>query len=229
MAMLIRRPYRKIFRKLEDAGITPDHPLWFLRKSRGIIHVGANVGQEAWIYALMGKPVCWFEPIPDTYKTLEKVISNYKDQQAINELVTDIDGKEYRFNIANNDGGSSSIFELDQHKLMYPDVSFTRSINLVSTTLDTAVSRHGIPSSFDALVLDTQGSELLVLQGAEKVLSNFKWIYLECCDFPAYRGGCVCADIDQFLGDRGFSKIRSNRFKESPGVGSYFDVLYSRS
>lgn len=70
IAMWVRKPYRATFCKLEDNGITPDHPLWFARKSKGVMHVGASTGQEAWIYALFGKPVYWFEPIPDVFEQL---------------------------------------------------------------------------------------------------------------------------------------------------------------
>ena len=228
MAMLIRRPYRKIFRKLEDAGITPDHPLWFLRKSRGIIHVGANVGQEAWIYALMGKSACWFEPIPDVFSRLNSNISQFRGQSAYQELVTDKDGETYVFKIANNDGESSSIFDLDQHKAMYPDVAYVDSITLISRTLDTCCESYRIPCSFDALIMDTQGSELLILKGASNTLRNINWIYLECADFSSYSGGCTCLEISEHLASHGFHEALRYPKKHDSEVGSYFDILYTR-
>lgn len=39
----------------------------FLSKGRGVIHVGANAGQERELYAAFGLHVIWIEPIPDVF------------------------------------------------------------------------------------------------------------------------------------------------------------------
>jgi len=70
--------------------------------------------------------VLWIEPIPEVYKELKKVIKKYKKQNSINALVVADDGKEYVFNIANNNGASSSLFDLAEHKDIWPDVKFVK-------------------------------------------------------------------------------------------------------
>ena len=52
---------------------------------------------------------------------------------------------------------------------------------------------------YDALVMDTQGSELLVLRGAEPVLEHFRFIKTEVPDFEAYAGCAQLDDIERFL------------------------------
>jgi FkbM family methyltransferase len=228
MAMLIRRPYRKIFRKLEDAGITPDHPLWFVRKAKGVIHVGASTGQEAWIYALFGKPVYWFEPIPEVFERLKVNVSNYRSQIAIQALITNADGIEYEFHVSDNDGGSSSIFEMDQHMTLYPGIDYCQTLNLSSVSLDSAIRAHRIPVKFDTLVLDTQGAELLVLKGAIQKLPQVKWIFAECADFSLYKDCCQCSDLSSFLEQYGFRETKRFKKETLEGYGSCYDVLYSR-
>ena len=46
----------------------------FLKKATGIIHVGANTGQEINLYAQYGLPVVWIEPIPDIFLKSCKLI-----------------------------------------------------------------------------------------------------------------------------------------------------------
>ena len=42
----------------------------FLRSCSGVIHVGANSGQERELYAQHGLNVVWIEPIPEVYTAL---------------------------------------------------------------------------------------------------------------------------------------------------------------
>jgi hypothetical protein len=75
-------------------------------------------------------------------------------------------------------------------------------------------------------VLDTQGSELLVLQGAVPILPHFRFIKAEAADFESYVGCCQITDLTAFLGQHGFSLARKSRFAGRDGVGVYYDVLY---
>ena len=78
--MLLRKPYRKVFCRLADAGLTTSNPLWFSRDSTGIVRVAAHAGQEAWIYAAFGKPVIWIEPNPVVMTLLQQNIRKYPKQ-----------------------------------------------------------------------------------------------------------------------------------------------------
>src|ERR1700758_4806509 len=139
----------------------------FLRHVRGIIHVGANTGQEAELYQSFGLDVIWIEPIPEVFENLKRHISGFPKQTAFNYLVTDEDDIEYSLHIANNGGASSSILDLCGHSQMWPDVKYTHTITTKGTTLGSLLAREHIDvRRFDALILDTQGSELRILKGA---------------------------------------------------------------
>ncbi len=202
----------------------------FLHSVRGVIHVGANLGQERAQYARLGLDVLWIEPIPEIFATLRANLEPFPQQSALEALVTDVDDREYEFHVANNSGESSSILALKDHKDVWPDVAFTKSIKLHSVTLPTLLAREGIDvARYDALVMDTQGSELLVLQGAESLLSRFGYIKTEVPDFEAYEGCVQLDDLSEFLAARGFRELVRNRWISREAGGHYYDVVYRRS
>ena len=196
---------------------------------RGVVHVGANTGQERLIYDKEGLKVLWIEPIPSVFDTLVANIRALPKQRAVCALVTDRDDVETPFHIANNDGKSSSILDLKHHADIYPDIKFKSTITLKSTTLTALFAREGLdPADYGALVMDTQGSELLVLQGAVPLLRSFEYIKTEVADFESYAGCCQLADIDAFMRRHGYREIWRKKFSERAQGGSYFDVIYRK-
>ena len=218
----------KILRRLRR-WVGPD-PNRFLRSAHGVIHVGANVGQERALYARLGLDVLWIEPIPEVFATLRENIAPLPKQQALQALVTDRDDHDYEFHIANNAGESSSILELKQHKDVWPKVAFTDSIKLRSVTLPTLLARQRVDiTRYDVLVMDTQGSELLVLKGAQRLLPGFAYIKTEVPDFEAYEGCAQLVDLAAFLAAQGFTELVRNRFATRAAGGSYYDVVFRRT
>jgi FkbM family methyltransferase len=201
-----------------------------MRSCHGLIHVGANIGQERDHYEKWGLDVVWVEPIPETYAALVHNIRNHPRQKALNALVTDIDGSERVFHISNNEGLSSSIFDLKLHKELWPTVGYARSITLETVTLPTLLRESGIDARrFDCLVLDTQGSELLVLRGAGPLLQNFRYIKTEVADFEAYEGCCLLVDLDAFLRENGFVEFDRVVKSRLDSGGTYYDIVYRRT
>jgi len=201
----------------------------FLRKVHGVIHVGANEGQERDLYATFGLRVIWIEPIPEVFETLRRNLSDFPNQLALNYLITGEDGKEYQFHVANNAGASSSILDLSRHREMWPDISYTHTVALTGATLGTALAAEQVDlSHYDALVLDTQGAEYTILTGAASLLTNFRFIKVEAPDFEAYEGCCKIDELSAFLTSHGFSEYRRLPFRQMPGVGTYYDATYER-
>ena len=71
------------------------------------------------------------------------------------------------------------------------------------TTLDDWAASAG-PGPIDALKLDTQGSELGILQGAGRCLESVRLLEVEVMFNEIYRGQPLFGDIDRFLRGRGF-------------------------
>jgi 2-O-methyltransferase len=199
----------------------------YLRQTTGLIHVGANLGQERELYAKYKLNVLWVEPLPDIFERLCQNIKSFPKQTAVKHLITDQDGGEYLFHIASNDGASSSLLEPARHKTLFPDVRFESTMTLKSITLDSLLQQLGGSNrSYQTLVLDTQGSELMVLKGAVRTLSHLKFVLTEAADFESYAG---CAQVDEltaYLRSFGFKLIRSDKQIETPHGERYFDLLY---
>ena len=215
----------EIYQALEKRN--PDR---FLSDVSGVIHVGANTGQERVQYNDLGLRVIWVEPIPEIFAELEKNIEAFPNQRAFQALLTDVEGKEYEFHIASNNGASSSILELKQHRDIWPDVNYTTSVVLKSTTLASLVEKEKLDiADYQALVLDTQGSELLVLQGSAGLLSAFRYVKTEVPDFEAYEGCCQLQDINSFMETHGFKEFSRKQFASRVEGGNYFDIVYRRT
>lgn len=202
---------------------------YFLALSKGIIHIGANEGQERHQYAKHRLPVIWIEPIDEVFAKLEANLREVQSQRALRYLLTDMDDKEYEFHISNNAGLSSSILDLSSHKEIWPEVGYVTTRTLRSTTFATLVKRELIDTkSYDTLVMDTQGSELLVLKGAANLLHQFKYLKIEAADFEVYKGCCTVNDLKEYLEQFGFAEIMRRRFAGQPGIGDCFDVVFER-
>ena len=202
----------------------------FLYDVNGVVHVGANVGQERHLYRFHGLDVVWIEPIPSVFDQLKSNIGGIKNQLAIQALVLDEDNKEYEFHIANNIGQSSSILKFKEHKDIWPRIDYVQSIGLESVTLATLFKTQKLePTKYQALILDTQGSELLVLQGSLPLLSHFRYVKIEVADFEAYQDCCQLSDVSNFMTSQGYQEISRRKFAGRTNVGSYFDIVYKRT
>ena len=135
-------PGKAVIRRIKS--LFKKNPDKLLKKIRGIVHVGANTGQEIQLYAKHGLSVIWIEPIPEVFDSLEANLSGVQKQIAIKALVTDVDNAEYEFHLANNNGASSSILELNLHQDIWPDVSFKKTIKLYSKTLSSLMNDNNI-------------------------------------------------------------------------------------
>jgi FkbM family methyltransferase len=207
-----------------------DRDAAYMRQLRGVIHVGANTGQERAHYNQYGLRVLWIEPVPEVFAQLQANLDGMAGQSALCALIADQEGREVDFHVASNDGLSSSMLELGRHKEVWPEVKYQRTLKLRTTTLD-AMLRDGIIAPVDAfngLVMDTQGSELMVLRGATELLRRIDFVKTEAADFESYVGCCQLDELGAFLGKHGFAEMRRHRFANRPGLGAYYDVVFQR-
>jgi FkbM family methyltransferase len=202
----------------------------FLKEVSGVIHVGANTGQERHRYAALGLNVLWVEPNPVVFEELRSNIADLPNQSACRYLVAEEQGKEYTFHISNGGAQASSILDMAKVQDIWPDVEFTHEIQITATTLGRVIdTEHVDLQKYGALVLDTQGSELLVLKGAIPVLSQFRFVKSEVANFESYAGCCRLDDLTDFMRQQGFELTRKVPFASTrDSGGTYYDVLYRR-
>lgn len=106
-----------------------------------------------------------------------------------------------------NEPACSSMYEPDNRLTEnYPALDCARKVNeqeMEHTTLDLWATNSDI-EYVDHIKIDTQGSELLVLKGAETLLGQVRTLELEVEFNPIYKGQPLFADVDTFLRLRGF-------------------------
>lgn len=194
----------------------------------GVVHVGGSVGQERDIYQAKGLDVLWFEPIPISFHHLKTNISAYPKQRAFQLAATDEDDKTYEFYVTSN-MDSSSLLHLAEHRSEWSHISCTQTIQVAGITLDTFFKRNSFnPFNFQALVLDTQGSELKVLKGATELLSTVQFIEVEVADFEIYTGCALLEEMQIFMDDRGFNEKLRITYPCTHIKGNCYEIVYGR-
>lgn len=186
-------------------------------RPKGVLHVGANVGEEAPVYLELGiQKQIWIEANPDIYRKLLVNIANNPQAKAFNFAAGD-EEKETVLHISNNGSQSSSILELGTHKIVHPDVHYVGDVTVDMKRLDSLDLED-----CDFLNIDVQGFELHVLRGLGEKIRQFKWAYLEVNQAELYKHCALIEDIDFYLGGYGFAR------KETRWAGNtnWGDALY---
>ena len=196
---------------------------WFrnriFQQARGILHVGAHYGQEAESYHKSGARVIWFEGLPDVFEILKHRIRRYPNQTAILAVLGD-SNRLVNFNVTDNQSQSSSVFNLAQrHRFPTKVVS---NISLQMKRLDEILTAQDL-AEFSHWVVDVQGAELIVLQGAGELLDNCYTLDVEVSTYETYTGGAKFKELDSFLTERGFLPLWE--FAKN----SHGNLLYVRS
>lgn len=187
----------------------------YLVHAKGILHLGAHLGQERNRYAQLGKPVVWVEALPHIHTRLVQNLEPYADQQALCALLGDRNGVNKRFNISNNsEGVSSSIYSFGEYgsgdKSLWPEqkLDMIDSITLPTIRLDTLLLENGISfSNYDYWVVDLQGSELLGLKGTGDFLKHCNALYIEVSTVEVYQGGILWEELLAWLEQQGFMPL----------------------
>lgn len=191
-------------------------------KPSGIMHVGANVGEESEAYQKAGiKRVVWIEANPYIFAILKNNLKDLPENEAFNICAGD-ENKDVVLHEANNAGQSSSILNLGTHRRNHPNVKFVRDIPVKMFRLEDFL-RDIDMSGINYLSMDIQGAELLALKGMGKLLEQFNWVYLEVNKEYVYEGNGLVGEIDQYLKGFGFKPLEEKWTKANWG-----DKFYSK-
>lgn len=193
----------------------------------GVIHIGANTGQEAAAYyaANIHRSI-WIEPIQKVFEELQKNIGNYKDAVAFNECVSSLDGMSVDFNITDNNGESSSFLKMGTHATVHPSVKVVNVIPMITKRVDTLFAENKIDiSGYDFLNIDIQGAELFALKGMGQLLSQIKYAYLEVNKEELYKDCALIGDIDAYMDRFSFKRVET----QWAGDTGWGDAFYIKS
>lgn len=206
-------PKDAIVAELREYGIQP----------KGVFHVGAHECEELAFYndylGLAAEQVVWIDAIPEKVEAArQRGVPN-----VFEAVVWSASGVPKTFNVSNNIQ-SSSLLPFKTHAVEHPNVYFTGTREVVTTTVDDFFSTQGLnPEPLDFWNLDIQGVELEALKGATAALKSVKAVYAEVNTAELYEGCGMAWDIEDFLGGLGFEKVRTHMTRHGWG-----DALFVR-
>jgi FkbM family methyltransferase len=175
-------------------------------KIKGVLHIGAHVGQEYTTYKNIGvQNIIFFEPIKSTF---EKLKENIKDSAIlINTALGNKIGQVEMFTEQINDGQSSSILEPDYHLIQHPNITFEGKEMVDITTLDSFIDYK---NDYNFINIDVQGYELEVFKGGQEFLSSIDYIMTEVNRAELYKNCAKVEELDTYLGEYGFVRVETN-------------------
>jgi FkbM family methyltransferase len=175
---------------------------------RGILHVGANKGQEAEEYDRAGWRVVWIEGDPELYNQLQETIFPYPRQSAFCCLCSDVGGRSVPFYRASNAGGSSSILKPNEPVFKSFKVSIKECIELPVRRLDELVGTEKVNlEGLNLINLDVQGYELPVLKGLGSLLEKFDIVLSELNWSKAYEECTKPIELERLLAGNGLRRV----------------------
>lgn len=141
-----------------------------LLKDRVVVDIGANVGDYSNSIASIvpSAKIYAFEPHPGTFANLSKNAKQY-NYSSFNSACSDTEGVLKLYDYPN--AGGSEHASLYQNVIEEIHQSSSRSWEVEVTTLDIFIEANNI-KNIRLLKIDTEGSELAVMKGAQKAISN---------------------------------------------------------
>lgn len=171
---------------------------------KGVLHIGAHIGQEAADYAAEGiEEMIFIEAMPSTYGKLLRQLIKYPKAIGINACCSDVDVEPVAFHVSSNDGQSSSILQPGTHLQVHPEVKFTKTLNLLTIRCDTLLKEYDM-SKYNFLNIDVQCAEGKVLRGMGNLLDGFDYAYLEVNENELYIGCALLPEIESQMKEFGF-------------------------
>lgn len=189
----------------------------------GVLHVGANVGEEALVYRELGiNKQIWVEPNEDLLPRLNENVQRHGVEAFVLNICAGDENKNTILHIANNGGQSSSVLELGTHAVVHPEVHYVRDQPAMMVRLEDFIE-PAIWEGIDFLNIDVQGFELQVLQGLGRYVDQMKGIYLEINKDELYRGCALIDSIDLFLTAHRFRRVETH-WAGNTGWGDCFAI-----
>ncbi len=205
-----------------DPLIGPEFYPLFDRDPLVLVDVGARHGfDRRWAGVAYRSRIVGFECDPEEHARLVAA----SREQRVTYIKTALHSmpQELDFRVARRPGGSSFLEPNWAFIQKFPDArrfETVRTIRLQAERLDEVLERSGI-HDVDLVKLDTQGTELAILQGAERLLATqLVGLEVEVSFAPIYAGQPLFCEVDSFVRQHGFTlfDIKTTYWKRAAGV-----------
>lgn len=186
-----------------------------------IFDIGTCEGEDSIRYARLfpNSRIYSFEPLPLNFKKVNENLNKYNISNvfASNIALSNNCGTSY-FYVSNGrpegkneepwDYGnkSSSLLEpADNLKKIHEWLKFDKTLEIETSTLDKFCNNNNI-TQIDYIHMDVQGAEIMVLNGAEKIISNIKTIWMEVGNVELYKNQPLKTEVEKYMRRHGFIK-----------------------
>ena len=178
---------------------------------QGVIHAGSHDGAEVALYDLIDiKQIHLFEPQAAIFKLLVQSYGNRGDIHLYQTAIGSKDGVNALIHREKEDSPNrSSSASLLKPKAHVADCPYVPYVQFEKTPTEEVEIRNldSFQIEDDFLVIDTQGYELEVFQGAEKTLQHIQWIIFEYWQNEAYENCAKENELVDFPRDCGFYPV----------------------
>ena len=192
------------------------------KKPTGILHIGAHHCEELNSYLenhVDQKNIFWIDAIKEKVHLMVS-------RGVPNVFCAALDNKEQvvKFNITNN-GQSSSLLDFGTHQQSYPHIHVVESREVATQTLKSFIETNKLQmNGCNFWNLDIQGKELDVLRSGEEYLVYADALYCEVNTEEVYKGCGVLNELDTFLQEKGFHRVKIHMTDRGWGDALYIKV-----
>lgn len=195
---------------------------YFERFPVNLIDIGFRDGvQGKWLYYDKYLKVVAFEPDKEEY---ERLVLKFPEYTVFNTALYKEKGR-VPLHIA-RDGNLCSILLPNRAALDdFPETDrydLLKKIDLSADTLDNVLQSSRSDLLIDFIKIDTQGTELYILQGGTQTLDQTIFgMEIEVEFFPLYQGQPLFSEVDQFAREKGFLlfDLQKHFWKRKAGLG----------
>ena len=188
---------------------------------KGVLHIGAHHGQEYQIYKKHNiKNLVFFEPLSNNFAKLKTNIVETSTVKLVNKALGNQNTTVKMYVESANQGQSSSVLKPNLHLKQYPHITFDKTEMVEMVKLDDFCETLNV-NDYNMINMDVQGYELEVLKGAENFLQHIDYIVSEVNRAPLYKGNVLVEELDEFLSDKGFTRVVTDW-----QGGTWGDALY---
>ena len=193
-----------------------------------VIDVGANRGQFALdvLTACPNASVISFEPLPSEADVFEAILGGVPRVHLLRSAVSDRDGAAQMHVTAAAD--SSSLHRpTDLQSSTFPGTHQIDEQEVHVCSLDSVSWPLEIPER-TLLKIDVQGHEFAVLRGAERLLGQIRWVYVEVPLVELYEGQALAGEVFEQLHRHGYRPVDLSAPTRANGRALQVDVWLDR-
>ena len=175
-------------------------------KIKGVIHIGAHLGQEYSIYNKMNiSNMVFFEPQKDIFNQLSMHVQQSENIKLYNIALGNQTGT-IKMYVDSYKQQSSSLLKPKKHLNQYPHIQFNDECYVKIDKLDNIIKSR----EYNFISMDVQGFELEVLRGGTSVLKHIDYIQTEVNRDELYQDCVQVGQLDEFLTQYDFIRVITN-------------------